>query len=118
VARKVRGMKTDPARVRRSDPGEPDNCPVYSLHAIYSDASVLESVAEGCRDARIGCVDCKQPLIDAINAEQAVMVERSRPFEEQPDLVHRVLWEGSEKARAIAQETLDDVRASMRIAHR
>ena len=118
VARKVRGMKTDPARVRRSDPGEPGNCPVYSLHEIYSDASTLEWAAEGCRNAGIGCVDCKKPLIDAINAEQAVMIERGRPFEEQPDLVHCVLQEGSEKARDLARETLDDVRAGMRIAHK
>ena len=118
VAHKVRGMKTDPARVRRSDPGEPDNCPVYSLHEIYSDPATLEWAAGGCRSAGIGCVDCKKPLIDAINAEQAVMIERGRPFEEQPDLVHRVLQEGSEKARGVARETLDEVRASMRIAHR
>ena len=117
VASKVRGMKTDPARVRRSDPGEPDNCPVYSLHEIYSDPATLEWAAEGCRSAGIGCVDCKLPLIDAINAEQAVMIERGRPFEEQPDLVHGVLEEGSEKARRAARETLDEVRASMRIAH-
>ena len=117
VAHKVRGMKTDPARVRRSDPGEPDNCPVYSLHEIYSDPATLEWAAGGCRSAGIGCVDCKQPLIDAINAEQAVMIERGRPFEEQPDLVHRVLQEGSENARSVARETLNEVRASMRIAH-
>ncbi len=117
VARKVRGMKTDPARVRRSDPGEPGNCPAYSLHEIYSDPATLEWAAAGCRSAGIGCVDCKAPLIDAINAEQAMMIERARPFEEQPDLVRCVLREGSEKARSLARETLDDVRASMRIAH-
>ena len=117
VAHKVRGMKTDPARVRRNDPGEPGNCPVYSLHEIYSDPATLEWAAGGCRSAGIGCVDCKQPLIDAINAEQAVMIERGRPFEEQPDLVHRVLQEGSENARSVARETLNEVRASMRIAH-
>ena len=117
VAHKVRGMKTDPARVRRSDPGEPGNCPVYSLHEIYSDPATLEWAADGCRSAGIGCVDCKLPLIDAINAEQAVMIERARPFEEQPDLVRCVLQEGTEKARGAARETLDEVRTSMRIAH-
>ena len=118
VANKVRGMKTDPARVRRSDPGEPGNCAAYSLHEIYSDPATLEWAADGCRSAGIGCVDCKKPLIDAINAEQAVMIDRGRPFEEQPDLVRRVLEEGAEKARDAARETLDEVRASMRIAHR
>ena len=117
VAQKVKGMKTDPARARRSDPGEPGNCPVYSLHEIYSDPATLEWAADGCRSAGIGCVDCKLPLIDAINAEQAAMIERGRPFEEQPDLVRCVLQEGSEKARSVARETLDEVRASMGIAH-
>ena len=118
VAHKVRGMKTDPARARRNDPGEPANCPVYSLHEMYSDASTLEWAATGCRNADIGCVDCKKPLIDAINAEQAVMIERGRPFEEQPDLVNGILREGAEKARSVARNTLDEVRSSMRIAHR
>jgi len=90
---------------------------VYSLHEIYSAPATLEWTAAGCRSAGIGCVDCKAPLIDAINAEQAVMIDRARPFEEQPDLVRCVLREGSEKARSLARETLDEVRASMRIAH-
>ena len=118
VARKVGGMKTDPARVRRSDPGDPGNCPVYSLHEIYSDPATLEWAATGCRSAEIGCVDCKKPLIDAINAEQAAMIERGKPFEEQPNLVHGILREGAEQARRLARGTLDDVRASMRIARK
>ena len=117
VAKKLGAMKTDPARVRRSDPGEPGNCPVYALHEIYSDPATLEWASAGCRSAGIGCLDCKGPLIDAVNAEQAVMMERAKPFEEQPDLVRSVLQAGAEQARSAAAATLDDVRASMRIAH-
>ncbi|MFM8354078.1 MAG: tryptophan--tRNA ligase, partial [Gammaproteobacteria bacterium] len=97
VETKVRGMKTDPARVRRSDPGDPANCPVFDLHQIYTPDDVREQLAAGCRSAGIGCVDCKRPLIDAINAEQAVMRERARPFEDDPDLVRAILVEGAER---------------------
>ena len=118
VSRKVRTMKTDPARVRRRDPGNPANCPVFSLHEVYSGQETLDWAAEGCRSAGIGCLDCKQPLIEAINAEQAVMIERAEPFENQPDVVHAILQEGAEKARDVARETLEDVRASVGIQHR
>ncbi|MFM7118858.1 MAG: tryptophan--tRNA ligase [Gammaproteobacteria bacterium] len=118
VETKVRGMKTDPARVRRSDPGDPANCPVFDLHQIYTPDDVREQLAAGCRSAGIGCVDCKRPLIDAINAEQAVMRERARPFEDDPDLVRAILVEGAERARDVARETLDDVRGAIGIAHR
>ncbi len=117
VRRKVRGMKTDPARVRRHDPGEPAKCPVFSLHQIYSEAATQDWAAKGCRNASIGCLDCKAPLIDAINREQAVMIERAKPFEEDADLVHRILQEGAEKAREEARDTLDEVRASIGIVH-
>ena len=75
-------------------------------------------MASGCRSAGIGCVDCKRPLIDAINAEQAVMRERARPFQDDPDLVRAILVEGAERAREVARETLDDVRGAIGIAHR
>lgn len=118
VETKVRGMKTDPARVRRSDPGEPARCPVFDLHQIYTPEDMREQLASGCRSAGIGCVDCKRPLIDAINAEQAVMRERARPFQDDPDLVRAILIEGAERAREVARETLDDVRGAIGIAHR
>ncbi len=118
VQKKVRSMKTDPARVRRQDPGNPHNCPVFTLHQIYSTQEVKEWAAESCRAASIGCVDCKQPLIDAINAEQATMIERGKPFEEQPDLVHRILQEGSDRAREVARDTLDEVRSCIGIARK
>ncbi len=118
VERKVRTMKTDPARVRRKDPGNPDNCPVFGLHEVYSDQETLAWASSGCRSADIGCLDCKGPLIEAINAEQAVMIQRAERFDEQPDLVHAILQEGAEKARDVARGTLEDVRASIGIVHR
>ena len=118
VERKVRTMKTDPARQRRTDAGEPGNCPVFSLHEVYSEQDTLDWAARGCRSAGIGCLDCKRPLIEAINAEQKVMIERAQPFQDQPDLVHAILREGAEKARDVARDTLEDVRASIGIRHR
>lgn len=118
VEKKVRTMITDPARIRRDDPGDPANCPVFALHEIYSDAETRAWVTEGCTTAGIGCIDCKKPLIDAINAEQEAMRERAQQFEDDRDLVHSILVEGSEKARDVARETLDDVRAAIGLAHR
>lgn len=118
VAEKVRTMQTDPARVRLTDPGEPNNCPVFALHEVYSEEATLTWAAEGCRSAGIGCVDCKQPLIDNINAEQAEMRQRAQQFEEDPDLVNAIIQEGSEKARSEARETLDDVKEAIGISYR
>ena len=118
VEKKVRTMQTDPARVRRKDPGDPANCPVFDLHEVYSDSETRDWAARGCRSAGIGCLDCKQPLIEAINAEQALMIERGERFQDQPDLVHAILQEGAEKARDVARETLEDVRASVGVVHR
>lgn len=118
VERKVRTMKTDPARVRRKDPGDPGNCPVFALHEVYSDEDTLDWAARGCRSASIGCLDCKGPLIEAINAEQSVMIQRAETFHDQPDLVNAILQEGAEKARDAARDTLENVRASIGIVHR
>jgi tryptophanyl-tRNA synthetase len=118
VDQKIRTMKTDPARVRRSDPGNPELCPVFDLHRIYSDEAVCSWVVEGCTTAGIGCLDCKKPLIDAVNAEQAVMRERAQQFEQDPDLVQSILLEGAERARDVARETLDDVRSAIGISHK
>lgn len=118
VEKKVRGMKTDPARARRQDPGNPNNCPVFDLHRIYSSPSVQKWAAEGCQSAGIGCLECKKPLIEAVSLEQEAMIERAAPFKEQPDLVHHILQEGAEKAREAARETLDEVRACIGIAHK
>lgn len=118
VEQKILTMRTDPARVRRSDPGDPDKCPVFSLHEIYSTSEVKRWATQGCRSAGIGCVDCKGPLIDAINAEQAPIRERAAQFESDPDMLRSILREGSEKARDTARETLEEVRGAIGILHR
>jgi tryptophanyl-tRNA synthetase len=115
VEQQVKKMKTDPARARRTDPGEPKNCPVFSLHQVYSDKSTLKWVTQGCRQASIGCIDCKMPLIEAINKEQEPIRERAKAFEEDPDLVRSIIMEGSEKARAVAKETMEEVRNAIGI---
>lgn len=118
VEEKIRTMQTDPARVRLTDPGEPNNCPVFALHEVYSEQDVLEWSASGCRSAGIGCVDCKKPLIEKVNEEQATMRQRAQQFEEDPDLVNAIIQEGSEKARSEARETLEDVKEAVGILHR
>ncbi len=118
VEEKIRTMQTDPQRGRRKDPGNPDVCPVFALHEVYSSDDTRAWAAEGCRSAGIGCVDCKLPLIDAINEEQLVYRQRAQQFEEEPDLVHAILQEGSDKARAVARETMEDVKEAVGISHR
>ena len=113
VAQKLRTMPTDPARVRRSDPGEPALCPVWGLHQVYSDEARRAWVQDGCRSAAIGCLDCKKPLIDAVQAELSVFRERARPFEDDPGLVREIIAGGCEQAREQARETLDEVRQVM-----
>ena len=118
VSEKIRTMQTDPARVRLTDPGDPANCPVFALHEIYSDDDTRSWAASGCKSAGIGCIDCKKPLTDAINAEQEVYRSRAEQFEEDPELVHTIIQEGSEKARAVARETLDDVKEAVGMLRR
>ncbi len=113
VAHKLRVMPTDPARKRRHDPGEPDKCPVWDLHKVYSTDDTRTWVQEGCRSAGIGCLDCKQPLIEAILSEQRAMHERAAPYAEDPTLVRNIIADGCERAREIAGETLEEVRRSM-----
>jgi tryptophanyl-tRNA synthetase len=118
VEAKVRKMPTDPARVRRTDPGNPDVCPVWQLHEVYSDEATKQWVQQGCRSAGIGCIECKQPVIEGINAELAPMRERAREFEENPDTIRSILERGAETASAIAEDTLRDVRAAMGLSYR
>lgn len=113
VERKIRTMQTDPARARRTDPGDPEKCPVWQFHQIYSDDSVRGWVQEGCRSAGIGCIECKQPVIDAVLREQAALRERAQPYVEDPSLVRNILADGCERARKLAQETMRDVREAM-----
>ena len=118
VEQKIRTMQTDPARVRKTDPGDPERCPVFGLHQVYSDEATLQWAAQGCRSASMGCIDCKGPLIGSVNAEQEIIRQRAQQFDEDPDLVNTIIQEGSEKARSIARETLDDVREAIGISHR
>lgn len=113
ITRKIRTMQTDPQRVRRTDAGDPDKCPVWQFHVIYSDDDVKQWVQQGCRSAGIGCIECKQPVIDAVLKEQEPMRERARLYEEDPQLVRSIIADGCEKARKLAQETMRDVREAI-----
>ena len=118
VTQKIRRMPTDPARVRRTDPGDPEKCPVWQLHLVYSDAKCREWVQQGCRSAGIGCLDCKQPVIDAILAEQAPMRERAQTYIDNPARVREIIAEGNAKAGKLARETMRDVRDAMGLGYR
>jgi tryptophanyl-tRNA synthetase len=113
VTKKIRTMPTDPARVRRSDAGEPERCPVWQFHVVYSDQPTQEWVQKGCRSAGIGCLECKQPVIDAIVKEQEPMHERAQPYLDDPSLVRAIVADGNEAARRLAQDTMRDVREAM-----
>jgi len=113
TTKKIRGMVTDPARVRRIDPGEPERCPVWQFHKVYSDTAVQEWAADGCRTAGIGCLDCKQPVIDAIVAQQAGWRERAESYLANPKQVHWIVEMGTERARTVARQTMKDVREAM-----
>jgi tryptophanyl-tRNA synthetase len=118
VAKKLRTMQTDPARVRRTDPGNPEHCPVWDLHKIYSDAATQAWVQEGCRTAGIGCLDCKKPVIDKVVIEIAAIRNRAQDYEENSDLVRGIIAEGCEKAREVARQTLDEVRQAIGMNYR
>ena len=118
VIKNIRTMTTDTARVRRNDPGNPDVCPVYKLHEIYSDEETKSWVREGCTSAGIGCIDCKNPLIDAVLEEQQPIRERAQQYEDNPDLVKGIVAEGCEKARNVAKATLEEVRSAMGLNYR
>ncbi|HXZ95879.1 MAG TPA: tryptophan--tRNA ligase [Burkholderiales bacterium] len=113
VTNKIRTMPTDPARVKRSDPGDPEKCPVWQFHLIYSDKQRQEWVQKGCRSAGIGCLECKQPVIDAVLLEQKPMHERAQLYLDDPTLIRNIVADGCEKAQKLAQETLRDVKQAM-----
>ena len=117
VAKKIRTMPTDPARVKRSDPGTPEKCPVWSLHLVYSDEERKKWVRKGCTTAGIGCLECKQPVIEAINAELAPMRERAQPFLDDPTLVKNIVADGCEKAKRLTEETMREVREAMGLSY-
>ncbi len=118
VEKKIRTMPTDPARVRRTDPGDPDKCPVFDLHRVYSSDETRRWADQGCRSAGIGCLDCKGPLIDAVKAEVGPIRERAEALEEDPGHVRQVIGEGCERAREVARDTMRDVRAAIGLDYR
>ena len=113
VTRKIKTMPTDPARIRRTDPGDPAKCPVWQLHEVYSDETTKAWVQEGCRTAGIGCIQCKQPVIDGVVAELTPIQARAADYAEDPTLVKNIVAEGCEKARKLARETMREVRDVM-----
>ena len=113
VSKKIRTMPTDPARIRRTDPGNPEKCPVWQLHEVYSSTDTQQWVQQGCRSAAIGCIECKQPVIDAVLLEQKPMRERAQQYLDDPTLVRNIIADGCEKARKLASETMRDVREVM-----
>jgi tryptophanyl-tRNA synthetase len=113
ITKKIKTMPTDPARVRRTDIGNPKNCPVWELHEVYSEPSTKEWVQKGCTTAGIGCLECKEPLIDSILKEQQPMLERAQQYLDDPSLLRALIADGCDKARKTAQETMRDVREAM-----
>ena len=118
VERKIKTMPTDPARVRRTDPGDPAKCPVWQFHELYSGEDTKKWVQEGCKTAAIGCLECKRPVIDAVLAEQKPMLERAQEYIDDPKTVRNIIASGSEEARSVARNTLDEVRQAMGLAYR
>lgn len=116
VKHKIKTMPTDPARVRRTDPGDPEKCPVWRFHQTYSSPDVQEWVQIGCRTAGIGCIECKQPVIDAVLALQAPIRARADEYKKDPKVIKLILKEGAEVARSEAQSTLKEVRSYMGLA--
>ena len=113
IEQKVKRMPTDPARQKRTDVGDPDKCPVWQFHMVYSSEGQRQWVTQGCKTAGIGCLECKQPIIEAILQEQQPMLERAEPYISKPALVREIVDAGTEKARQTARETMHDVRAAI-----
>jgi tryptophanyl-tRNA synthetase len=117
IAQKIKKMPTDPARIKRTDPGDPEKCPVWQLHQVYSDDATRDWVVKGCKSAGIGCLECKQPVIDGIVRELAPMQERAQKYLDDPTLVKNIVADGCDKARELAKETMRDVREAMGLAY-
>ena len=113
IEKKVRTMPTDPARIRKTDAGDPARCPVWQLHQVYSDDETRAWAERGCKSAGIGCIECKQPVIQGILKEQQPMMERAQIYLDDPSLLRAIIADGCDKARKVAQETMRDVREAM-----
>ena len=116
IDKKVRGMMTDPARMRRHDPGDPEKCPVFDHHKIFSPAEVIERADRECRTAEIGCVECKKLMALHLNEYLAPIQERRKVYESDPQKVWNVLAAGTEKARGVVQKTMGEVRTATKLA--
>jgi len=117
VEAKIRRMPTDPQRARRTDAGDPARCPVWQFHKVYSDASTQQWAHEGCTTAGIGCLDCKQPVVDAVLREQQPWRERAEQYLANPKQVHWIVEMGTERARTVARQTMKDVRDVMGLSY-
>jgi len=117
VEKKIRTMPTDPARVKRTDPGDPNKCPVWQFHQIYSTEDTKTWVQEGCKTAGIGCIDCKQPIVEAVQQELAPIQERATEYLEDEATVKSIIREGCDEARDVARDTLEDVRAAIGLTY-
>jgi tryptophanyl-tRNA synthetase len=115
---KIRKMPTDPARVKRSDPGNPERCPVWQFHQIYSDEPTRQWVKQGCTTAGIGCLECKQPVIDGILLEQQPWLERAEPYLTKPQFVRDIMEAGCARAKAVAETTMSSVREAMGLVYK
>jgi len=117
VTQKIKKMQTDPARIKLSDPGDPNKCPVWQMHQIYSPQDTLDWVVEGCTKAKIGCIECKGPVIDSVISELGPMQERIVKYQSNPNLIQEIIFDGSERARSVAKNTLEEVRDAMGITY-
>ncbi|MBT4203612.1 MAG: tryptophan--tRNA ligase, partial [Rhodobiaceae bacterium] len=117
VKEKIYRMPTDPARIKLTDVGDPNKCPVWQMHQIYSPDETLSWVKEGCTEAKIGCIDCKKPIVESINLELEPIQEEIMKYDASPNLIQEIIFEGSERARIVAKTTMDEVRDAMGITY-
>ena len=117
ITQKIKKMPTDPARIKLSDPGDPNKCPVWQMHQVYSSQDTLDWVVEGCTKAKIGCIECKGPVIDSVISELGPMQERIAKYQSNPNLIQEIIFDGSERARSVAKNTLEEVRDAMGITY-
>ena len=117
VKQKINKMPTDPARIKLTDPGDPNKCPVWQMHKIYSSKDTLNWVTEGCTKAKIGCIECKKPIINAVTSELAPIQEEIAKYQSNPNLIQEIIFEGSERARSVARDTMEEVRDAMGITY-
>ena len=117
VKQKINKMPTDPARIKLTDPGNPNKCPVWQMHKIYSSEDTLNWVTEGCTKAKIGCIECKKPIVNAVTLELAPIQEEIAKYQSNPNFIQEIIFEGSERARAVARDTMEEVRDAMGITY-